>query len=73
MLLAPGPHTSVGLGGERYLDGAWRIAASSTRVAPRPAIMVYISGGSVTEKRSMFRLSIFQDIFWGIVNFIFAL
>ena len=34
-------------------------------------LMAYVSsGGNVAAKRSIFRLSIFSDIFWGIVNFI---
>ena len=33
--------------------------------------MAYISGGAVTAKRSVFRLSIFSEIFWGVVNFFF--
>ena len=33
--------------------------------------MPYIGrNGNVAPKRSIFRLSIFSDIFWGIVNFI---
>ena len=33
--------------------------------------MVYISSnGRVAPKRSIFRLSIFSDIFWSVVNFI---
>jgi hypothetical protein len=33
--------------------------------------MVYItSSGTMTEKRSTIRISIFSDIFWGVVNFI---
>lgn len=33
--------------------------------------MAYVSGGTVAPKRSIFRLSIFSDVFWGVVNFIF--
>ena len=34
--------------------------------------MVYISGGgNVAPRRSICRLSIFSDIFWGVVNFIY--
>lgn len=34
--------------------------------------MVYISGGgTVTAKRSLFRLTIFSEIFWGILNFFY--
>ena len=36
----------------------------------REGNMVYVVNGKVVEKRSVFRLSIFADIFWGIVNFI---
>jgi len=33
--------------------------------------MVYItSTGTLTEQRSAFRLTIFSDVFWGVVNFV---
>eukprot|EP00730_Choanoeca_flexa_P016315 TRINITY_DN7676_c0_g1_i2.p1 TRINITY_DN7676_c0_g1~~TRINITY_DN7676_c0_g1_i2.p1 ORF type:complete len:127 (+),score=0.01 TRINITY_DN7676_c0_g1_i2:101-481(+) len=33
--------------------------------------MVYIRGGAVQEKKSIFRLSIFSEVFWGIINFFY--
>ncbi|KAL9971215.1 hypothetical protein ACROYT_G023713 [Oculina patagonica] len=32
--------------------------------------MVYVSGSNVLENRSIWRLSIFSDVFWGMVNFV---
>ncbi|XP_027053378.1 selenoprotein K-like [Pocillopora verrucosa] len=32
--------------------------------------MVYVSGSNVLERRSIWRLSIFSDVFWGIINFV---
>uniref|UniRef100_K3X5C9 Selenoprotein K n=1 Tax=Globisporangium ultimum (strain ATCC 200006 / CBS 805.95 / DAOM BR144) TaxID=431595 RepID=K3X5C9_GLOUD len=32
--------------------------------------MTYITSGDVVQKRSIWRVSIVSDVFWGIVNFI---
>ncbi|XP_068689958.1 selenoprotein K-like [Montipora foliosa] len=32
--------------------------------------MVYVSGSNVLQNRSIWRLSIFADVFWGLINFI---
>lgn len=32
--------------------------------------MTYITGGDVVLKRSLWRVSIVSDAFWGVVNFI---
>ncbi|XP_032235065.1 selenoprotein K [Nematostella vectensis] len=32
--------------------------------------MVYIQGSNVLERRSIWRLSIITDVFWGIIDFI---
>ncbi|MCO5578306.1 hypothetical protein L7F22_032146 [Adiantum nelumboides] len=34
--------------------------------------MAYVEGGNIKSRRSLLRLSIFSDLFWGIVHFIAA-
>jgi hypothetical protein len=35
--------------------------------------MPYITGGTIQERRTIWRLSIITDLFWGIVNFFYLL
>lgn len=58
-----------------YVSGSkWNFGnRKSLDYALYPNILSFLSSGNVLENRSIWRLSIFSDVFWGIINFVILL